>query len=70
MLDRIVEDATRESDQEGLDRVVFTEEQASRHDQLTRLLPLVSHSETKRRELVLALYPFVDPVTRSLARPR
>lgn len=72
-LRQIQDEAEQESEQEGLDRVVLSEDQVARKEQLTALLPLVSvdpdmMDEPELRDQILTLQPFWDPQNRSLKR--
>ena len=75
-IDRIREQAQDEADREGSSTFSMTSEQTSQLEQLQTLLPLVTvdqdleeWSEAALRDRILALRPFWNPETRSLATP-
>ncbi len=75
-IDQINEDADNEAEREGSSTSTLSAEQEQKIAQLTALLPLVSLTETPDemsepalRDRILALRPYWNPETRSLATP-
>lgn len=73
-IDRVWEDAENAMETGDSSRVLLTEDQATTVEQLTALLPLVSvnvdeMTEAELRDRILALRPFWNPETHSLAQP-